>query len=63
MLHAEFATAADPTAERHATIAGIPLGRLARPEEIADVACFLASDRASFVTGATILADGGRTAQ
>ena len=62
MLRAEFATAADPAAERRATIAGIPLGRLARPEEIADVACFLASDRASFVTGATILADGGRTA-
>jgi NAD(P)-dependent dehydrogenase (short-subunit alcohol dehydrogenase family) len=45
-----------------ATIAGIPLARLDRPEEIADLAGFLASDRAGFVTGATILADGGRTA-
>lgn len=39
-----------------------PLGRLARPEEIAQVALFLAGDEASFVTGAVILADGGFTA-
>ena len=35
------------------------LGRLAQPEEIAEVVCFLLSDRASFITGATVLADGG----
>ena len=39
-----------------------PLGRIARPEEIARVICFLASDRASFVTGAVWLVDGGLTA-
>lgn len=39
-----------------------PLGRIARPDEIAEVICFLASDRASFVTGAVWLADGGLTA-
>jgi NAD(P)-dependent dehydrogenase (short-subunit alcohol dehydrogenase family) len=62
MLRAEMAVAADPEAERLATVGGIPLGRLGRPEEIADVACFLASDRASFIHGAAILVDGGRTA-
>lgn len=38
-----------------------PLGRMARPEEIADVVTFIASTRASFVTGANILVDGGAT--
>jgi 3-oxoacyl-[acyl-carrier protein] reductase len=39
--------------------AGRPLGRLARPEEIAAVIAFLASERASYVTGAAWSADGG----
>jgi 3-oxoacyl-[acyl-carrier protein] reductase len=38
---------------------GIPLRRLGRPEEVADVVCFLASDRASYVSGTTIAVDGG----
>jgi 3-oxoacyl-[acyl-carrier protein] reductase len=38
----------------------IPLRRLARPEEVADAIVWLASDRASYVTGQTILVDGGR---
>ena len=37
-----------------------PMGRLGEPEEIAAVAAFLASDEASYVTGQTIYADGGR---
>jgi 3-oxoacyl-[acyl-carrier protein] reductase len=37
----------------------IPLGRLGRPEEIAAMATFLASDHASYVTGATFAVDGG----
>jgi meso-butanediol dehydrogenase / (S,S)-butanediol dehydrogenase / diacetyl reductase len=41
----------------------IPLGRLGRPEEMANVALFLASDLASFVTGAAFVADGGQTAK
>ena len=40
----------------------IPLGRYARPEEIAAVAVFLASDRASYVTGTVISMDGAATA-
>jgi meso-butanediol dehydrogenase / (S,S)-butanediol dehydrogenase / diacetyl reductase len=40
----------------------IPLGRMGRPEDIASVVLFLASDLAAFVTGAAYVADGGQTA-
>jgi 3-oxoacyl-[acyl-carrier protein] reductase len=44
-----------------ADLAAIPLRRLGTPRELGDVVCFLASDRAAYVTGATIAVDGGLT--
>jgi NAD(P)-dependent dehydrogenase (short-subunit alcohol dehydrogenase family) len=44
-----------------AWIAGTPMARLGRPEEIASVVLFLASDAASLMTGSIVLADGGYT--
>ena len=41
----------------------VPMGRLAKPEEIAGIACFLASDAAAYITGQVITADGGWTIQ
>lgn len=49
-------------AEYEATfVREIPMGRVGRPEEIADLVVFLASERASFLTGISITADGGMT--
>lgn len=52
-----------PNDKKEALVALHPIGRLGRAEEVASVVLFLASDEASFVTGATILVDGGYTAQ
>jgi len=40
-------------------IGGIPLGRPGRPEEVAELVAFLASDRASYLTASEYVADGG----
>jgi glucose 1-dehydrogenase len=51
-------TAADPAAMARLD-AAIPLGKMALPEQIGDVVAFLASDAASYVTGTTVVVDGG----
>jgi meso-butanediol dehydrogenase / (S,S)-butanediol dehydrogenase / diacetyl reductase len=48
---------------REMTAAGIPLGRVADPVELANAILFLASDEASFITGITLVADGGKTCE
>jgi glucose 1-dehydrogenase len=53
------AVATDRDAKR-AILARTPLGRIGEPDEIAAIAVFLASDDASYITGQTIYADGGR---
>jgi NAD(P)-dependent dehydrogenase (short-subunit alcohol dehydrogenase family) len=42
---------------------GAPIGRAAQPEEIAEIVAFLASDRASFIVGSVVMADGGYSVQ
>jgi 2-keto-3-deoxy-L-fuconate dehydrogenase len=52
---------ADPVAARKAFIARQPMGRLAKPEEIAPIVVFLAADESAFATGNVYAVDGGMT--
>jgi NAD(P)-dependent dehydrogenase (short-subunit alcohol dehydrogenase family) len=62
MLEGMIATARDPQKLRASHAAAAPLGRLAKPIEIARTILFLASDESAFTTGAEIVVDGGLTA-
>jgi NAD(P)-dependent dehydrogenase (short-subunit alcohol dehydrogenase family) len=62
MLRREAAVSADPEEQLRRFGAMQPVGRLGRPEEVAEAVLFLASDRAEFITGATLHVDGGQDA-
>lgn len=53
----------DPAAKGRPTLPNVPLGRIGKPEDIAYSVLYLASDEASFVTGAEFVIDGGVTIQ
>jgi len=59
MVRASIASDKDPARLRQTLDAMHPLGRIAQPAEIAEVICFLASDKAGFMTGAIVTVDGG----
>jgi NAD(P)-dependent dehydrogenase (short-subunit alcohol dehydrogenase family) len=60
-MQAEAQTQGITVAEARArSVARIPMGRMADPAEIAHAALFLASDRASYVTGVTLTMDGAQ---
>ncbi|MDE0045212.1 MAG: SDR family NAD(P)-dependent oxidoreductase [bacterium] len=62
MIDAFLASVEDPQAELRGFVDATILKRLGRPEEIANVIAFLASDEASYMTGSVVVVDGGLTA-
>lgn len=63
MADAAFDAQTDPSAARDNAIARHPLGRLGTPDDVANLATWLASDEAGFVSGSLFTIDGGLTAQ
>jgi NAD(P)-dependent dehydrogenase (short-subunit alcohol dehydrogenase family) len=62
-IDTEMLTRFTGSAERKAVqIAGVPMKRMGKPEEIADAIVFLASEKASFISGQIIYVNGGKTA-
>ena len=57
-----FGAQPDPEKARRELDKLYPLGRIGRPEEVAQAAAFLASDESSFVTGVALAVDGGLSA-
>jgi NAD(P)-dependent dehydrogenase (short-subunit alcohol dehydrogenase family) len=50
------------TENKAALLAGVPIGRIGQPEDIANAIVFVGSDAASFMTGQVVTVDGGKTA-
>ena len=57
----QFLGAPDTPESRAKVVAGIPLGRLSTPDDVAQAALYLASDASCFITGVELPVDGGRT--
>ena len=60
LIDTDMPAASLDEATRQRMIEATPLGRIGRPEEMAELALFLLSERSSFITGQTYVADGGR---
>jgi 3-oxoacyl-[acyl-carrier protein] reductase len=54
-------TAGDDPQTRETWLRRLPLGRYGRPEEVAELIAFMASEQASYMTGAVVVLDGGET--
>lgn len=61
MLQQEFDRAESPDRAKAEGVATMPIGRLGKPEEIAQVALYLASDASALLHGASIVVDGAKT--
>ena len=62
LVHGLFAVSEEGRALKKARIGSIPLGRMGRPEDVAEMAVFLASEESSWLTGAAVPLDGGLSA-
>lgn len=62
IARALFAAAPDPEAARRERLASVPMGRAGKPEEVAALAAYLASDESAWMTGSAISLDGGHAA-
>ena len=51
----------DPVRTQEVLEVTVPINRFGTPDEVADAAVFLCSERASFITGSTLVVDGGQT--